>query len=183
MYLSTKWAIFVDVMKRILLLFVAIAMTTATFAQGWSVGVRAGSTLQAVGQYQYNRANYVEARVGVSWLSIGGSCSDVALLHNWRIKTMDWTPKAGEWFFDAGVGANVSGHRDLIRFGVMGMARLGVKFKRVPLSLSLDYSPTFGTSTYRYEYYLPDGTIQFAHSSEFNFFGLYNGAFTLTYSF
>ena len=96
---------------------------------------------------------------------------------------MDWSPKSGEWFFDAGVGANVNGHRDLICFGVMGMARLRLKFKKVPLSLSLDYSPTFGPEIYRYEYYLPDGTPQTARTAGFRYFGLYNGGFTLTYNF
>ena len=172
-----------SMMKRILLLFAAIAMATTSLAQGWSVGVRVGSTLQAVGQYQYNASNHIEARIGVSWASIGGSCSDISLLHNWRVKTMDWTPNAGEWFFDAGVGASINGHRNMTRFGVMGMARLGLKFKRVPLSLSLDYSPTFGPTIYRHEYNLADGTPQTEHFSEFNFFGLYNGGFTLTYHF
>ena len=170
-------------MKRIILFFATVALTTTALAQGFSVGLRAGSTLQLVGQYQYNQTNYVEGRIGVSWLSIGGSNSDISLLHNWRICTMDWSPKSGEWFFNAGVGANVNGHRDLICFGVMGMARLGLKFKKVPLSLSLDYSPTFGPEIYRYEYYLPDGTPQMARTAGFRYFGLDNGGLTLTYNF
>ena len=170
-------------MKRIILLFAAAMLTTTALAQGWSVGVRVGSTVQAVGQYQYNQTNYVEGRIGVSWLSIGGSSSEIALLHNWRICTMEWSPKAGVWFFDAGVGANVSGHRGLTCCGVMGMARLGVNFKKVPLSLSLDYSPAFGPEIYRIEGYYPDGTPQTTHSAGFRYFGLYNGGFTLTYNF
>ena len=170
-------------MKRIVPLLIAVALAATASAQGWSVGVRAGSTMQAVGQYQYNNTNYVEARVGVSWLSIGGSNSDISLLHNWSICTMDWTPKAGKWFFDVGVGANVNGHRGLTCFGVMGMARLGLKFGRVPLSLSLDYSPAFGPEIYRVEGYLPDGTLQTTHSIGFRYLALYNGGFTLTYNF
>ena len=57
---------------------------------------------------------------------------------------MDWTPRAGQWFFDAGAGINVGGREHYAYVGVVAMARLGIKFNDAPLSLSLDYSPVIG---------------------------------------
>jgi hypothetical protein len=57
---------------------------------------------------------------------------------------MDWTPSAGDWFFDAGVGLNVGGAANYAYLGVAGMARLGFTFNNAPVSLSVDYTPVIG---------------------------------------
>lgn len=129
-------------MKKFFLLMVASLFVTGAFAQDWSVGGRLGSGFQAVGQYTYNQNKYVEARFGAGWLD--GVTADFTALHNWNILTMDWTPRAGEWFFDAGVGLNIGGKSHYAYFGVAGMARLGFTFNNIPLTLSVDYTPVIG---------------------------------------
>ncbi|MBR5864832.1 MAG: hypothetical protein IKY89_01020 [Alistipes sp.] len=133
-------------MKKLFLLIVASLFVTGAFAQNWAVGARVGSGLQAVGQYGYNANNYVEARLGACWLDTkhGGITADATVLHNWKIYTMDWTPSAGEWFFDAGVGLSGGGDRYHGYVGIAGMARLGFTFYEVPLSISVDYTPVIG---------------------------------------
>lgn len=130
-------------MKKFFLLIVASLFVTGAFAQDWSVGGRIGSGFQAVGQYGYSADKYFEARFGASWVDHDVT-ADFTVLHNWNVCTMDWTPSAGEWFFDAGVGLNVGGREHYAYVGVTGMARLGITFNDAPVSLSLDYSPVIG---------------------------------------
>ena len=48
---------------------------------------------------------------------VAGLAADFTALHNWNICTMDWTPSAGDWFFDAGVGLNIGGKIAIARCG------------------------------------------------------------------
>ena len=130
-------------MKKFLLAIVAVMFATGAFAQDWSVGGRIGSGFQAVGQYGYSADKYLEARFGASWID-SGVTADFTIMHNWNVCTMDWTPSAGEWFFDVGVGVNVGGREHYAYVGVAGMARLGITFNGAPVSLSLDYTPVIG---------------------------------------
>ena len=141
-------------------MIVAIMCVGAVSAQEWSVGLRAGSGVQAVGQVTTSGKGYLEARFGASWnnpivstmtnvnnniyAESGRVMADFTILHNWRIAEMDWTPRAGRWFFDAGVGANVGGKAHYAYVGLAGMARLGFSFNSVPLSLAIDWTPSFG---------------------------------------
>lgn len=170
-------------MRRLLLLIATVMLTTTLSAQGWSVGVRTGAAIEAMGGYNYNDSNYVEMRAGVSWLCVGNRNASLTLLHNWQILEMDWTPEGGTWFFDAGVGAGCNWHRGYLSSGAVGMARLGYNFRRAPLAISLDYSPMMGITTYRYEYYTPDERVHTATCSEFYILGLYNAGISLTYRF
>lgn len=129
-------------MKKFLLLVVASLFVTGAFAQDWSVGARAGSGFQAVGQYSLNQKNYVEARFGLNLARCASA--DLTGLYNWRLLQWDWTPEAGTWFLDAGVGASVGGAKHYAYFGATGMARFGFKFRKVPISLSIDYTPVIG---------------------------------------
>ena len=129
-------------MKKFLLALVAMVMVAGVSAQNWSIGGRVGSGVQVVGQYDFNKKNYLEGRFGAAWL--GGVTADFTALYNWKICTMDWTPNGGDWFFDAGVGVNVGGAAHYAYVGVAGMARLGYNFRKAPLSLSVDYTPVIG---------------------------------------
>ncbi len=129
-------------MKKIFLVLAAIFCVATVSAQKWAVGGRIGSGLQAVGEYSYSEKAYVEARFGMQW--VAGLAADFTALHNWNVCNMDWTPSAGKWFFDAGVGVNVGGAANVAYVGVAGMAKLGLKFNKVPLKLSLDFTPSFG---------------------------------------
>lgn len=130
-------------MKKFLLLAVVAMFATTAFAQDWKVGGRLGSGFQAVAQYGYEHGRYIEGRFGAGWLD-GGVSADFTALHNWNICTMDWTPRGGDWFFDAGVGVNVGGVGGYAYVGLAGMARLGFTFNSAPVSLSIDYTPVIG---------------------------------------
>ena len=160
-------------MKKFLLAIVAVMFATGAFAQDWSVGGRIGSGFQAVGQYGYSADKYLEARFGASWLD-SGVTADFTVLHNWNVCTMDWTPSAGEWFFDAGVGLNVGGREHYAYVGVTGMARLGITFNGAPVSLSLDYSPVIGPGI---------GYWKGGSAAEFRSMGFANVGITCTYNF
>lgn len=160
-------------MKKFLLAIVAVMFATGAFAQDWSVGGRIGSGFQAVGQYGYSADKYLEARFGASWLD-SGVTADFTVLHNWNVCTMDWTPSAGEWFFDAGVGVNVGGREHYAYVGVAGMARLGITFNSAPVSLSLDYTPVIGPGI---------GYWKGSSAADFRGVGFANVGITCTYNF
>lgn len=64
-------------MKKLTLLLLAVVFATSAFAQEFSVGLRLGSGVQAVGQYKYNDKCYIEARFGASWLNRYVSSYDI----------------------------------------------------------------------------------------------------------
>ena len=160
-------------MKKFLLSLVALLCVSGAFAQDWKVGGRLGSGFQADAQYAYNGNDYLEARFGASWLD-GGVTADFTVLHNWHILDMDWTPKAGTWFFDAGVGLNVGGREHYAYVGVAGMARLGFEFKKAPVSLSVDYTPVLGPEI---------GYWKGGSNAAFRGMGFANVGITCTYNF
>lgn len=173
-------------MKKFILLVAAVICTTTVFAQDWKVGGRVGSGFQAVGQYELNSENYLEARFGAAWLN--GVTADFTALYNWHILDMDWTPKAGTWFFDAGCGVNVGGAKNYAYVGAAGMARLGITFKKAPVSLSVDYTPVIGPD-FAYGSYLDvDGRaadaakVRYTHTG-FRGMGFANVGITCTYNF
>lgn len=132
-------------MKKLLLITVlALGFALAANAQGFRVGGRIGSGFQAQAEYCYNGANYLEGRLGMGWYHAGVLTADFTLLHNWNVGTMDWTPSAGQWFFDAGFGVTAGGRSNIVTLGVAGCAKLGIEFNDAPIRLSLDWTPAFG---------------------------------------
>ena len=142
-------------MKKILLVMAAMLCVATVSAQHkWAAGLRVGSGLQAQGEYSYADNRYVEARFGMGWL--GGVSADFTALHNWNVCNWDWTPSVGKWYLDAGCGLNIGGrpHRQtyygvVIKgsyayFGVAGQVKFGIKFNKVPIRLSIDYTPVIG---------------------------------------
>lgn len=163
-------------MKKIFLVLAAIFCVATVSAQKWAVGGRVGSGLQAVGEYQYAQKTYVEARFGMQW--VAGLAADFTALHNWNVCTMDWTPSAGKWFFDAGVGVNVGGAANVAYVGVAGMAKLGFKFNKIPLKLAFDFTPSFGPII---GYYHAQGE-SWTHAGFFNY-GICNLGVSAAYCF
>lgn len=143
-------------MKRLFLIMAAMMCITTLSAQKLSLGGRVGSGFQAVGQYEITDNSYVEARFGASWNNplftreVNGHISqhrvmaDFTALYNWHILEFDWTPHTGLWFLDAGCGVNVGGREHYAYVGAAGMARLGIKFYDLPLSVAFDWTPCFG---------------------------------------
>lgn len=135
-------------MKKILFTLAVLFVAVSASAQGWGVGGRVGSGLQAVGEYKFENGNYIEARFGMGWNSklyyATLLTADFTALYQWNVCTMDWTPSAGEWSFDAGVGVNVGGRENWAYCGVAGGAKLGFTFNSIPLKIAVDWTPSFG---------------------------------------
>ena len=146
-------------MKKFLLVVVAVLCVATVSAQSkfessvkqaaqtvasqkWSVGLRVGSGLQADAECFYAADKYVELRFGMQY--VAGLNADFTILHNWNVCNMNWTPSAGKWFLDAGVGANVGGKGHYAYVGVAGQVKLGIKFDAAPVRLALDFTPSFG---------------------------------------
>ena len=134
-------------MKKFIL-SLAVCLCAAFSAQAqWTVGARAGSGFQAQSSYHFGSENYVEGRLGMDWVGHGGYlAADFTALYMWNLCTMDWTPSAGQWFFDAGCGVGLGGDVNYLRVGVAGSARLGIKFNSAPVRLAVDWSPLIGPS-------------------------------------
>lgn len=105
-----------------------------------SAGLRVGTGIEAVAECFYAKDVYVEGRLGYSW----GDGVNFTALHAWNPWDWNWTPRVCWWFFDAGVGAFVGGDRGHIHAGVAGVAKFGVLFKKVPIRLSVDFTPQLG---------------------------------------
>ena len=117
------------------------AAETAASAK-WSAGLRVNGGVQAMAECFYAGDKYVEGRLGLSIFN--GLGVDFTAIHNWNCCNWDWTPKAGAWFLDAGVGANVGGNGGCVYAGVAGGVKFGIKFNKVPIRLALDYTPVIG---------------------------------------
>ena len=117
---------------------------TATSSK-WSLGLRATYGVQAVAECFYAADKYVEGRLGLGLGFGNGLGADFTILHNWNCGTWDWTPKAGKWFLDEGVGANVGGNIGWVYAGIAGDVKFGIQFNKVPIRLAIDYTPVIGT--------------------------------------
>lgn len=157
-----------NITKKFLLVIAVSLLTTGAFAQNWKAGLRLGSSVQAVAMYDYSDKCYVEGRAGLGYIS--GLTADITLLNNWKIAEMNWTPKAGIWNFDAGVGVNAGFGPSWIYAGVAGMARLSFTFAKAPVTLGIDWTPSLGPEIV-------------GNTARFGFIGFYNGGLTVTYNF
>lgn len=147
-------------MKKILLVIAAIFCVATVSAQKWAVGGRVGSGLQAVGEYHFSDKNYAEVRLGMGWLGKdygfshwrdnGSFYSDPHInfeltgLYNWKVLNFDWTPEAGDWFLDAGVGAGFAIRKYYTYVGVAGQVKFGFQLKSIPLKVAIDWTPIVG---------------------------------------
>ena len=160
-------------------------------SQKWSVGLRLGSGAQVDAECFYAGDKYVEARLGLGW--IGGLAADASVLHNWNCCNWDWTPNAGKWFLDAGVGATIGGAKHVMWVGVAGQVKFGIKFNKVPIRLAVDVTPGFGPVLhlpYRETVEIPnaDGsvtktTVKYGGGAGFYANGLLNLGLSATYCF
>lgn len=180
-------------MKKIFLVLAAMfCVATVSAQQKWAVGLRVGSGLQAQGEYSYADNRYVEARFGMGWF--GGLSADFTALHNWRVANWDWTPGAGTWFLDAGCGLNIGGHPyredyygvvikgSYAYFGVAGQVKFGLKFKKVPIRLAIDYTPVIGAEVASAKAKV-EGEVYKESASGFHGGGLGNFGISATYCF
>ena len=134
-------------MKKFLLVLAAICCVATVSAKksvidtaksaDWSVGLRAAYGVQAVAECFYTGDKYFEGRLGL----FGGLAADFTVLHNWNLCNWNWTPKVGKWYLDAGCGASLGGWLGYMYGGVTGDVKFGIKFKKYPIRLAVDYTP------------------------------------------
>lgn len=143
-------------MKKIILTLAAVMCACAAVSaqswlnsvadsRNWAVGGRIGSGLHAQAEYTFRNDNYLEGRFGLSWCNDNAAVmADLELLYNWHLCTMDWTPDAGRWFFDAGCGVVIGGRSHYAYFGFAGSAKFGIALRNVPIKIAVDWTPYLG---------------------------------------
>lgn len=183
-------------MKKVLIFFAAavvmsVACLSTVSAQGWSVGGRLGSGLQAVGQRNFADGNYLEMRLGLDWLDSHGVGADFSFTYNWAVATPYITDE-GVWFVDLGAGLNVGGSSSaafgytshFTWVGIQGVAKFGYTFENVPVSVAFDWSPVFGPGIAYWggEYHRGEYGAR-GHHTTFRGSGLGNFGLSCVYSF
>lgn len=165
-------------MKKFFLVLAALFCVATVSAQKtkWSLGLRATYGVQAVTEYFYSADKYVEGRLGI----FGGACADFTALHQWNCCNWDWTPSVGKWYLDAGVGVNLGGAAHYVWGGVAGDVKFGIKFNKVPIRLSVDYTPVIGIGGWYGFGDLGDSNI---HKVHLHTPGFYNFALSATWNF
>ena len=132
-------------MKKLLLALTFVFCAASVSAQGWGIGARVNAGVQLQGEYTFSSENYFDARLGIAFPQ--GLNIDLTILYQWNIGQWDWTPNAGTWFFDAGVGPQAAlflKEDGGVYAGIAGDAKFGIKFNKVPIRLSIDYTPVLG---------------------------------------
>lgn len=121
--------------------FVAMGLAKA---QDNAVGLRVGSGVEVLYQRDLSSKNFLQFTVAMP--NFDGISATA--IYNWRCCKWDWTPQTCDWHLNAGVGAaagiynfNDSG----VLVGVAGSCAFGCRFKKVPISLDIDYRPIIGT--------------------------------------
>ena len=121
----------------LLVALVAMFCVTAVSAQVSNVGLRFSGGVEIAAQYDLGKTNHIDGRLG-----FGGGWTSVTGIYTYELKSFDWTPGLGKWFFDAGFGANLGFGQNAASVSVLGSAQLGIKFNDAPVSVTLDLEPT-----------------------------------------
>lgn len=132
-------------MKKFLLIIAAAFCVASASAQGWGLGARVNAGVQLQCEYQFASENYLEGRLGINF--VNGLNLDLTVIHQWNVCNWDWTPNAGKWFLDLGAGAQGAlflQDNGGVYAGVVGDAKFGIKFNKVPIKLAVDYTPGLG---------------------------------------
>lgn len=131
-------------MKKLIIAVVISLFAATAFAQDNAFGLRIGSGAELQYERMYDSGNVLKANVGLFDFkgSIFGTCT-----YNWEcFRWTNWTPKAGNWFLQAGVGGALgiydNGENTKFNIGVAGDVAFGIHFKTTPMTLAVDYRPT-----------------------------------------
>lgn len=132
-------------MKKILLLVFVCLFATTAFAQKNALGLRIGNGAEF--QYDRNFQSGDALRTTVGLFGFDGRLF-ASCIYDWECcNWTDWTPRAGDWFLHAGVGAavgwcNQEERGNELSIGVTGNVVFGIKFNKTPITLAVDYRPT-----------------------------------------
>ena len=131
-------------MKRLILAAIFCLFAASSFAQNNALGLRVGSGAEFQYEHIFNSNNILKANVGLFDFngSFFGTCTYDWEVCNWA----NWTPNAGAWFLQAGVGGAVgiynNGKSSDLDLGVAGDVAFGIHFSGAPITLAVDYRPT-----------------------------------------
>lgn len=131
-------------MKKLILAVALTIFAATTFAQDNALGLRVGSGAEL--QYEHMFASGDVLKVNAGLFDFDGSFFGTCV-YNWEcFSWTDWTPKAGNWFLQAGVGGALgiydNGESSDFNIGIAGDVAFGIHFKGAPISLAVDYRPT-----------------------------------------
>lgn len=131
-------------MKKLIFAVVLSLFTATTFAQDNALGLRLGSGAEFQYEHMYTSGDVLKVNAGLFDFdgSFFGTC-----VYNWEcFRWTSWTPKAGNWFLQAGVGGALgvydNGEKSKFNIGLTGDVAFGIHFKGAPISLAVDYRPT-----------------------------------------
>lgn len=131
-------------MKKLILAAIFGLFATTTFAQNDALGLRIGSGAELQYEHMFNSGNTLKANAGLFDFngSFFGTC-----VYNWEVcNWANWTPNAGNWFLQAGVGGAVgiynNGKTSDLDLGIAGDVAFGIHFSSTPITLAVDYRPT-----------------------------------------
>ena len=127
-------------MKKLILATIFCMLTAATFAQNNGLGVRIGSGAELQYERFFGSGNVLKANVGL--FDFDGNLFGT-VIYDWECFNWgSWTPRAGDWFLQAGVGGAVGIWKDNFNLGVAGNVAFGIHFNGAPITLAVDYRPT-----------------------------------------
>ena len=128
-------------MKRLILAAIFCVFAATAFAQNDGLGFRVGSGLEVQYEHTFSSNNLIKANAGMFDFdgSFFGTC-----VYDWEVcNWSNWTPNAGNWFLQAGVGAALGIVKNTgFNVGIAGDVAFGIHFSGAPISLSADYRPT-----------------------------------------
>ena len=130
-------------MKKLILAAIFCLFAATSFAQNNAIGIRGGGGAELQYERLFNSGNVLKVNAGM--FDFDGSIFATAV-HNWEVcNWANWTPKAGNWFLQAGVGAAVglyhNGENGAMNLGIAGDVAFGIHFN-APITLAIDYRPT-----------------------------------------
>ena len=127
-------------MKKLILAAIFCMLAATTFAQNNGLCIRAGRGAELQYERYFNLGNVLKVNAGL--FDFDGNFFGT-VVYNWECCNWgNWTPNAGDWFLQAGVGGAVGLWKDNINVGVAGDAAFGIHFSGAPITLAVDYRPT-----------------------------------------
>ena len=127
-------------MKKLILAVVFCMLAATTFAQNNGLGIRAGSGVELQYERYFDSGNVLKVNGGL--FDFDGNFFGTAI-YDWEVcNWANWTPNAGDWFLQAGVGGAIGLWKDDLNLGVAGNVAFGIHFSGAPITLAVDYRPT-----------------------------------------
>ena len=127
-------------MKKLFLAAIFCMLAATTFAQSNGLGIRAGSGAELQYERYFGSGDVLKVNAGL--FDFDGNFFGT-VIYDWEcFNWANWTPNAGNWFLQAGVGGAIGILQDSLNVGVAGNVAFGIHFSGAPITLALDYRPT-----------------------------------------